>query len=122
MRDPKLYGHWPYRGRPKVNWPGGKKMAFWVAPNIEYYELHPPKNPHRSPWPRPNPDVVNYAYRDHGNRVGNWRLIEAMVKYNIPGTVSLSVAMCDHFPDMIEQVNALDWEFFSHGTYNTRYT
>lgn len=121
MKDPKLYGHWPYRNRPKVAWPGGKKLAFWVAPNIEFYELHPPKNPHRSPWPRPNPDVVGYAYRDHGNRVGNWRLIEMMEKFNIPGTVSLSVAMCDHFPEMIETVNALGWEFFSHGAYNTRY-
>jgi allantoinase len=122
MQDPKLYGHWPYRNRPKVTWPGGKKLAFWVAPNIEFYELHPPKNPHRSPWPRPNPDVVNYAYRDHGNRVGNWRLIESMEKYNIPGTVSLSVAMCDHFPEMIETVNKMGWEFFSHGVYNTRYS
>ena len=122
MKDPQLYGHWPYRNRPKVEWPGGKKLAFWVAPNIEFYELHPPKNPHRSPWARPNPDVVNYAYRDHGNRVGNWRLIELMEKYNIPGTVSLSVAMCDHFPGMIDDVNKLGWEFFSHGVYNTRYS
>lgn len=121
MKDPHLYGHWPYRNRPKVTWPGGKKLAFWVAPNIEFYELHPPMNPQRKPWPRPNPDVVNYAYRDHGNRVGNWRLIEMMEKFNIPGTVSLSVSMCDHFPEMIDITNKLGWEFFSHGAYNTRY-
>lgn len=122
MQDPNLYGHWPYRDRPKVTWPNGKKLAFWVAPNIEFYELHPPKNPYRSPWPRPNPDVVGYGYRDHGNRVGNWRLIEAMGKYDIPGTVSLSAATCDHFPGMIETVNKMGWEFFSHGVYNTRYS
>lgn len=121
MKDPKHYGYWPYRNRPKITWPDGKKLAFWVAPNIEFYELHPPMNPSRKPWPRPNPDVVGYAYRDHGNRVGNWRLIEMMEKYTIPGTVSLSVAMCDHFPEMIDQVNKIGWEFFSHGAYNTRY-
>lgn len=122
MYDPGLYDYWPYRDRPKFTWPEGKKLAFWVAPNIEFYELFPPANPHRKSWPRPAPDVVNYAYRDHGNRVGNWRLMEMMEKYSVPGSVSLSVAMCDHFPDIIEAANGLGWEFFSHGTYNTRYT
>ncbi|MEM6682762.1 MAG: polysaccharide deacetylase family protein [Pseudomonadota bacterium] len=121
MDDPKLYDYWPYRNRPKFRWPGEKKLAFWVAPNIEFYELHPPQNPLRKPWPRPNPDIVNYAYRDHGNRVGGWRLFDLMEKYSIPGSVSLSVSMCDHFPDIIETANTLGWEFFSHGAYNTRY-
>ena len=39
--DPKLYGYWPYIDRPKIKWPGGKKLAFWLAPNIEFYELDP---------------------------------------------------------------------------------
>lgn len=122
VRDPGLYDYWPYRDRPKITWPGGKKLAFWVAPNIEFYELTPPSNPQRKPWPRPVPDVVNYAYRDHGNRVGNWRLMEVMAKYSVPGSVSLSVSMCDHFPDIIAAANDLGWEFFSHGIYNTRYS
>ena len=53
--DPNLYDFWPYQGRPKIRWPGGKKLAFWIAPNIEYYEFSPPANPKRQPWPRPNP-------------------------------------------------------------------
>ena len=93
-----------------------------MAPNIEFYELNPPTNPHRKAWARPVPDVVNYAYRDHGNRVGNWRLMEVMAKYNVLGSVSLSIAMCDHFPDIIDAANKLGWEFFSHGIYNTRYS
>ena len=53
--DPGLYDYWPYRDRPKVVWPGGKRLALWVAPNIEFYELAPPANPSRKPWPRPIP-------------------------------------------------------------------
>ena len=37
--DPGFYDYWPYDNRPKIEWPNGAKMAFWVAPNIEYYEI-----------------------------------------------------------------------------------
>ncbi len=120
--DPHIYDYWPYIDRPKIVWPGGKKLAFWLAPNIEFYELNPPANPFRKAWPRPHPDIVPYSYRDHGNRVGHWRLMELMDKFGIRGSVSLSTAMCDHMPDIIEACNERDWEFFSHGIYNTRYT
>lgn len=119
--DPDLYDYWPYKDRPKIVWPDGKKVAFWVAPNIEFYELNPPENPQRKSWPRPSPDITPYAYRDHGNRVGHWRLMEAMDEFGVRGSVSLSVAMCQHHPEIIEACNDRKWEFFSHGIYNTRY-
>jgi peptidoglycan/xylan/chitin deacetylase (PgdA/CDA1 family) len=122
VADPNLYDHWPYRDRPKITWPGGKKLALWVAPNIEFYEFDPPLNPSRPGWPRPTPDVVGYSQRDYGNRVGHWRLMELMDKYGLRGSVSLNVAMCDHCPEIIEACVERDWEFFSHGIYNTRYS
>lgn len=120
--DPGLYDYWAYADRPKITWPDGKRLAFWIAPNIEFYELNPPANPQRKSWPRSAPDVVNYSYRDHGNRVGHWRLMEAMDDFGMRGTVSLSVAMCQHHPDIIAASAARGWEFFSHGIYNTRYS
>ncbi|WP_429911316.1 polysaccharide deacetylase family protein [Glycocaulis sp.] len=120
--DPNLYDYWPYRDRPKIEWPGGKKLAFWIAPNIEFYEFNPPANPKRPGWPRPAPDVVGYSQRDWGNRVGHWRLMELMDKYALRGSVSLNVALCQHHPEIIEACAARDWEFFSHGIYNTRYS
>jgi allantoinase len=120
--DPNLYDYWPYRDRPKVIWPGGKKLAFWIAPNIEYYEFAPPANPSRPGWPKPAPDVVGYSQRDWGNRVGHWRLMELMDKYGVRGSISLSTALIDHHPEIIEACVARDWEFFSHGIYNTRYS
>ncbi len=119
--DPGLYDYWPYQNRPKIVWPGAKKVAFWVAPNIEFYELNPPANPQRKSWPRPYPDITPYSYRDHGNRVGHWRLMEMMDEFGVRGSISLSVAMCQHHPEIIEACAARKWEFFSHGIYNTRY-
>jgi peptidoglycan/xylan/chitin deacetylase (PgdA/CDA1 family) len=104
-----------------IRWPNGAHVAFWVAPNIEFYELNPPRNPSRAPWARPSPDVVNYSYRDYGNRVGFWRMLESMKRCGMRGSVSLNVATCDHHPEVIQACMAHDWEFYSHGTYNTRY-
>jgi allantoinase len=119
--DPELYDFLPYRGRPKLVWPDGKTVAVWVAPNLEYYEIDPPTNPHRKSWARPHPDVVGFSHRDHSNRVSHWRMADAMTKHGFPGSVSLSVALCQHHPEVVADANARGWEFFSHGIYNTRY-
>ncbi len=120
--DPGYYDYWPYENRPRIEWPGGAQLAFWVAPNIEFYELDPPGNPHRSPWPGPHPHLPGYSVRDWGNRVGHKRQMDLLTKYGIKGSISLSTALCDHHPEIIEQCKEREWEFFSHGIYNTRYT
>jgi len=120
--DPNLYDYWPYEGRPKITWPGGKKLAFWIAPNIEYYEFMPPPNPKRQPWPRGNPDITGYSQRTWGNTIGHWRLMGLLDKYNMRGSISLSIGLIDHHPEIIEAVAARKWEFFSHGIYNTRFS
>ena len=120
--DPGYYDYWPYQNRPKIRWPNGARVAFWVAPNIEFYELNPPRNPQRAAWPQPAPAVPGYSIRDYGNRVGHVRQMELLDKYGIRGSISLSAALCDHHPEIIEMCRERDWEFFSHGIYNTRYT
>jgi len=119
--DPNSYDYWPYVDRPKIVWPGGKKLAFWLAPNIEVYEYDPPSNPGRPGWPRPSPDVVGYSQRDWGNRIGHWRLMELLDRFALRGSVSLSTAVIDHYPEIVEACVERQWEFFSHGIYNTRY-
>jgi peptidoglycan/xylan/chitin deacetylase (PgdA/CDA1 family) len=120
--DPGFYDYWPYQNRLKLRWPGGKKLAFWVAPNIEFYELNPPLNPSRKAWPQPYPATQGYSIRDYGNRVGHQRQMDLLDKYNIRGSISLSTALCEHHPEIIQLCKERNWEFFSHGIYNTRYT
>ena len=120
--DLELYDYWPYENRPKIEWPNGAKVAFWVAPNIEFYEIDPPLNPKRVAYPRPHPDVLLTSNRDYGNRAGHWRMMEVMDRCNVRGSISLSTGLIDHHPELIEETKARDWEFFSHGIYNTRYS
>ena len=120
--DPGLYDFAPYRGRPRLRWPGDKTVAVWIAPNLEYYEIDPPANPQRKAWSKPHPDVVGYSHRDHSSRVSHWRMADVMTRHGFPGSVSLSVALCQHHPEIVADANARGWEFFSHGIYNTRYS
>ncbi|MDT3678882.1 MAG: polysaccharide deacetylase family protein [Burkholderiaceae bacterium] len=118
---------WPYlpriprAQRPVVRWPGDARIAFWIAPNIEFYELYPPVNPVRASWPRPAPDILNYSWRDYGNRVGVWRCLEVFDRHKVTGSVSLNAAMCERLPEVVAEFVERGWELFYHGLYNTRY-
>jgi len=108
--------------RPPVRWPGGARVAIWVAPNIEHYEYMPRLRGVRDPYPRmPHPDVLNYSSRDYGNRVGIWRMFEALDRHAIRATVSLSMAVLKMYPDVFQAMEARSWEYMSHGLLNTRY-
>lgn len=120
--DPLLYSDCAAGEKSEIVWPNDARIAVWVVPNIEFYELQPPVNPVRPAWPLPNPDVNGYSWRDYGNRVGQMRLMNVLDKYGVRGSVSLSTAVIDHHPEIIEMCLERDWEFFSHGIYNTRYT
>jgi len=120
--DPGYYRYSAYPDRPPIRWPNGARVAFWLAPNIEFYELDPPRNPQRAAWPRPYPDIESYGTRDYGNRVGHSRLLEVTDRFGVRGSVSLSSAICIHHPELVASAKARNWEFFSHGIYNTRYS
>jgi peptidoglycan/xylan/chitin deacetylase (PgdA/CDA1 family) len=108
--------------RPPLKWPGGARVALWVAPNIEHYEYRPEIVRVRDPWPRvPHPDILGYGLRDYGNRVGVWRLMELFDRFRLRCTVSLSMAVLEMYPDIAEGMLSRSWELMSHGLYNTRY-
>ena len=112
----------PIIDRPTLKWPGNARVAVWVAPNIEHYEYLPVYDGLRNPWPRvPYPDVQQYSHRDYGNRVGFWRMLEVLDKHGIKCGVSLNMAVLEHYPEIAEAMVERDWDFMSHGIYNTQY-
>lgn len=113
----------PLTCRPRIAWPNGARVALWVVPNVEVYELFPPRNPLFTTWnrvPTP-PDVMAYGHRDYGNRVGFWRMLEVLDRHEIRATVSLNVALLEHFPEVARAMLDRDWALMGHGLYNTRF-
>ena len=119
---PHRVDYLPMADRPRISWPNGARVALWVAPNVEHYEYLPPRDPGRNPWPRsPHPDVQGYAHRDYGNRIGFWRMLEALDRYDVTCTASTNLAVFEHYPDIGKAMADRGWEIMSHGIYNTRY-
>jgi hypothetical protein len=89
-----LFAYEPIVDRAAVRWPDKARIAVWIVPNIEHFHLEMGPGA---------PDVRNYARRDYGNRVGIWRLMETMQKYNVRGTVALNSEVCRYYPRIIEE-------------------
>ena len=121
--EPQRYGpfsYTPITRRPKFQWPGGKRLALWVIPNIEIFALDEqmPAGPGGSGGLIP--DVHTWSIREYGCRVGVYRHMEVLSKHGIRGTVALNSEVCLHCPEIIEEGNKLGWEWMGHNQSNTR--
>src|SRR5689334_3198662 len=100
LRD---HGRYPYSAivnRPVYDWPGGRKLAVYIGLNIEHFTFGEGLGAQLVP-PLGEPDVLNYAWRDYGNRVGAWRLLELFDSLALPASVILNSALYDHCPDLV---------------------
>jgi peptidoglycan/xylan/chitin deacetylase (PgdA/CDA1 family) len=108
--------------RPRVEWPGGARVALWVVPSIEWFPLDMGPSPFRPPGglERPYPDYWNYTHRDYGNRVGIFRVMQALDRFGIKATAAINAAVCERYPSLVEEVNKRGWECIAHGVHMGR--
>lgn len=114
MKTGAYHGLFPYSAivdRPRLTWPNGAHVAIWVVPNIEHYELEVEGR---------KADVRNLSHREYGNRVGIWRLMDALTEFGIRGTAALNSAVCKHYPRIVERALELGWELMGHGLTNSQ--
>jgi hypothetical protein len=115
------YAYSAVNERPPLRWPNNARVAVMVIPNVEYMEYLPPPNPVRAPTAKPAPDIAQFQNRDYGNRVAVWRTFELFDDLGIRPTASMNVAVFEHHPQIAEAMAARDWDYQSHGLYNTRF-
>ncbi|TPG55519.1 polysaccharide deacetylase [Roseomonas nepalensis] len=117
------HGYHPWRGRPRWTWPGGARLALYLGVNLEHFAfgegLGAELAPGAASGAAPHPDVLNHAWRDYGNRVGAWRLIETLDELRLPATVLLNSAMYDHAPELLAAHRARGDEMAGHGRTNS---
>ena len=101
-------------------WPGGKTLAVWIAPNVEVWDYDSPAGQAVSPnLGKIVPDVVNYAWREYGMRIGLWRIADVLDAAGIKATIALNSLVCEHYPQAMEEMKKRGWEFMGHGTTNS---
>jgi len=103
--------------RKPVEWPGGARIALWVVPALEWFPLNMAGQPFKPPGAMQTayPDLRHYTLRDYGNRVGIFRIMQALGRHAIPATVAVNAAVAVRYPSLIAQCNGLGWEIIANG-------
>lgn len=114
-----LYPYLPISRRPRLEWPNGARVAFWIGLNVEYYEVDKPSTSIFPGTAQLAPDPLNYGWRDYGPRVGIWRMMEVLDKYGLRASVLLNSDVCRFYPEIIEEGNKRKWAWLAHGKNNS---
>ena len=120
MHPLKAHGRYGYSAitrRPDYSWPGGKRLAVYLGFNLEHFEFGSGLGATLGPR-SPEPDVLNYSWRDYGNRVGAWRCLELFDSLKLPAGVILNTALYDYCPEVDACVKRGD-ELIGHGHTNS---
>jgi peptidoglycan/xylan/chitin deacetylase (PgdA/CDA1 family) len=105
--------------RPFYRWPNGAGLAVYIGFNIEHFAFGEGLGAKLGP-ACPEPDVLNYAWREYGNRVGAWRCLELFGTLAVPTGVLANTALYDHCPELIAACVARGDELIGHGHTNAR--
>jgi len=104
--------------RPPLKLPGNARMVVWVIVNIEEWDpretmprtvLTPPAGG------SPMPDIPNWAWHEYGNRVGFWRLLEALDEHEIKAVLAINGKAIKSYEAISKAALERGWEFMGHG-------
>lgn len=118
-----LYDYVALPDRKPLRWPNGARIAVMFTINIEYWELtregpEPlyPGGPATIPHVLPGnvPDTANWTWREYGQRVGVWRVIDVFDRAGVPSTCTMNAMTGIERGRIIDAVNERGWEIVAH--------
>jgi allantoinase len=118
LRTPERFPYSALPSRPLFTWPGNQRLAFYIALNLEHYAFGEGLAENLVPG-MPQPDVLNHSWREYGNRVGAWRLLELFNELKLPVTLLVNSEIYDHVPELIAAFRERGAEVAAHGRTNS---
>ncbi|HSP50758.1 MAG TPA: polysaccharide deacetylase family protein [Pseudolabrys sp.] len=115
-RSHDRYPYSPIGERPAYDWPGGKRLAVYIAFNLEWFSFGEGLGAELVPAGH-QPDVLNYAWRDYGNRVSVFRLAELFAALKQPVPLLVNAEMYTHAPQAVPAFPGA--EIVGHGRSNS---
>jgi allantoinase len=111
------FDYLPITRRDDYRWPGGAGLAVYLGFNLEHFAFGEGMGAAIGP-ASPHPDVLNYAWREYGNRVGAWRCLDLFDSLGLPAASLINTALYDHCPALIAACVARGDELVGHGHTN----
>ncbi len=117
------YDYVPLPARNPLKWPNGARLALILTINLEFWDLvkdttapyyagGPPVLP--DPLPGNVPDYHNFTWREYGQRVGVWRMIDTFDKAGVPAGCTMNAKMGLERRPVIDAVRERGWELVAH--------
>jgi allantoinase len=103
--------------RAPVQWPHGARVALWVVPALEWFPLDMKGVPFKPPGAMQTayPDLRHYTLRDYGNRVGIFRIMQALDRHGIRASVAVNAAVARRYPTLVQECRQRGWEIIANG-------
>ena len=121
MRPLKGHGRYAYSAisrRRDYSWPGKKRLAVYIGFNVEHFDFGAGLGAALGP-KSPEPDVLNFSWRDYGNRVGVWRCLELFDELKLRVGALINTALYDYCPEVVEAHVKRGDELIGHGHTNS---
>ena len=122
--SPSSYDYVALPDRRPLRFPNGARLALIITINLEYWEKSrqgqkeplftggPMTIPHGLPgdvW-----DTANWTWREYGQRVGVWRLIDLFDKVDIKPSCTVNGLLMVERRRIVDAVNERGWELVPH--------
>jgi peptidoglycan/xylan/chitin deacetylase (PgdA/CDA1 family) len=123
-KPPSSYDFVPLPDRPPLRYPNRARLAVILTINLEYWEKFrlaqkeplftggPVTIPHALPgdvW-----DTANWTWREYGQRVGVWRLIEVCDKAGVSPSCTVNGMIMTERKRIVDAINERGWELVPH--------
>lgn len=123
--DHALYPFSALPARPPLAWPDGARLALGLVVHFDHWEIDPPDGAITDPRFRDTfgafrPDQRSYAWREYGNRIGIFRLMDVLDRHGLTATLAAGTAAIARAPQVIDAALARGWEVAGHGDHATR--
>jgi allantoinase len=124
-----LYKYSALPDRAPLRWPNDARIAVIFTINIEHWDMTHDSDvplyaggPSAVPYELPGtvPDYANFSWREYGQRIGIWRLIEVFDKAGVPTTCTINGRTALDRARIVDAVNERGWEILAHNFVQTQ--
>ncbi len=111
------YDYIPLPDRPKYTWPDNRKLALCICNNTEIFSFRSGLGSDSAVLGAPQTQR-NFAWRDYGNRVGQWYLFDLLEEMGLPASHNMNSLLVRECPQIAQRILERGDEIIAHGRTN----